>query len=144
MIAFRFPLQKALDWRKAQLELEEIQFRRQTAAMADLDSASAQLNASGKTAERQVRDWNPVSAGELAALGSYRLHVKLKESELAAPRAECRQELDRRQSVMLEARRRLRLLERLRERHLAEWQRARDKELEDLASEAYLAKWHQP
>jgi hypothetical protein len=42
---------------------------------------------------------------------------------------------------MLEARRRLRLLERLRERRLAEWCSARDKELEDLVSEAYLAKW---
>jgi hypothetical protein len=141
MNSFRFPLQKVLDWRRTQLELEDLRFRQQSAAMADLDRASARLNASGSTAERQVRIWNPLAGGELAALGSFRLHVKLKETELAVPRAECRKELGRRESVMLEARRRLRLLERLRERRLAEWCEARDKELEDLASEAYLAKW---
>jgi hypothetical protein len=42
---------------------------------------------------------------------------------------------------MLEARRRLRLLERLKDRRMAEWRAARDKELEELASESYLAKW---
>jgi hypothetical protein len=141
MNAFRFPLQKVLDWRRTQLELEEVRFRQQSAAMADLDRASAQLSAAGSTAERQVRGWNPVAGGELAALGSFRLHVKLKETELAVPKAECRKELGRRESVMLEARRRLRLLERLRERRLAEWCEERDKELEALASEAYLAKW---
>ena len=141
MNCFKFPLQKVLDWRRTQLELEEIRFRQQSAAMAELDRASAQLNAAGQTAERRVRDWNPVAGGELAALGSFRLHVKLKETELARPRAECRKELGRRENVMLEARRRLRLLERLKERRLEEWCAARDKELEDLASEAYLAKW---
>jgi hypothetical protein len=141
MNAFRFPLQKALEWRRTQLELEEVRFRQQSAEMADLDRTSAQLNAAGRTAEHRVRDWNPVAGGELAALGSYRLHVKLKETELAIPRAECRKELNRRENVMLEARRRLRLLERLRERRLEEWCAERDKELEELASEAYLAKW---
>ena len=141
MNAFRFPLQKVLDWRRAQLEMEELRFRQQTAKLAGLDLASAQVTAAGNTAERQVRVWNPVAGGELSALGSFRLHVKLKETELAVSRAECRRELGRREKVMLEARRRLRLLERLRERRLAEWRGARDKELEDLASEAYLAKW---
>ncbi|HTS31738.1 MAG TPA: hypothetical protein VMH81_37975 [Bryobacteraceae bacterium] len=141
MKAFHFPLQKVLDWRRTQLELEEMRFRQQSAALAGLDRASTQLAAAGSTAERQVRAWKPVAGSELSALGSYRLHVKLKETELARSRAECRQELGRRESAMLEARRRLRLLERLKERRLAEWCRERDRELEDLASEAYLAKW---
>jgi flagellar export protein FliJ len=141
MNAFRFPLQKVLDWRRTQLELEEVRFRQQSAAMADLDRTRAQLSAAGSTAERQVRVWNPVAGGELAALGSFRLHMRLKETQLAVPMAECRKELGRRESVMLEARRRLRLLERLRERRLAEWCEERDKELDALASEAYLAKW---
>jgi flagellar export protein FliJ len=141
MSPFRFPLQKVLDWRRTQLELEEIQFRQQAASLAGLDQASAQLSSAGNTAEQQVRDWNPVAGGELAALGSFRLHVKMKVTELAVPRAECRKELGRQENVMLEARRRLRLLERLKDRRLAEWRAARDKELEDLASEAYLAKW---
>ena len=42
---------------------------------------------------------------------------------------------------MLEARRRCRLLERLKERRLAEWTAERDQELEEMAAETYLARW---
>lgn len=142
MTAFKFPLQKVLEWRKTQLELEEIQYRRRVAALAELDRQRAELEEAGKTAERQVREWNPLAGGELEALGDFRLHVKRKQQEMVAPRDECRKQLERQQARMLEARRRLRLLERLKERRLAEWRSARDKELEDLASESYLAMWH--
>ena len=40
---------------------------------------------------------------------------------------------------MLEARRHCRLLERLKERRLAEWKAACDHEMDELASESYLA-----
>ena len=40
-----------------------------------------------------------------------------------------------------EARRRFRLLERLKQRRLEDWRLAGDKELEELASESYLARW---
>jgi hypothetical protein len=42
---------------------------------------------------------------------------------------------------MLEARRRCRLLERLKERRLTEWTAGRDHELEEIAAESYLARW---
>jgi flagellar export protein FliJ len=141
MTGFRFSLEKVLDWRRTQLEFEEIQYRRQLAMLAELDHQQAELQESGKSAERQVREWNPVAAGELEALGGFRLHVRRRQQEMAAPRAECRKQLDRQYNLMLEARRRLRLLERLKERKLTEWRAARDKELEELASESYLANW---
>ena len=141
MTTFRFALQKVLDWRRTQLEVEEVQFRQQLARLAELDRTRARWSAQGASAEQQVREWKPVAGSELEALGSFRLHVKLKETELAIPRAQCRKELDRQQNVMLETRRRLRLLERLRERRQAEWVQAGNKELADLAAESYLAKW---
>ena len=42
---------------------------------------------------------------------------------------------------MLEARRRCSLLERLKERRLAEWTHERDRELDEIAAESYLARW---
>jgi hypothetical protein len=42
---------------------------------------------------------------------------------------------------MHEARRRCRLLERLRERRRAEWKTENDRELEQVAAESYLARW---
>jgi len=141
MTSFRFRLQKVLEWRRTELELEEIQYRRQVAALAELDRQRAELEQSGRTAEHLVRTWNPLAGGELEALGDFRLSVRHKQQQMVAPRDECHKQLERQQGLMLEARRRLRLLERLKERQMAEWRGARDKELEELASESYLAKW---
>jgi len=142
MMPFRFALEKALDWRRMQLELEETQFKQQLAAMAALDRARAKLEAEGIRAEVQVREWRPVAGADLAALGSFRLRTKKMEDELEVRRAECRRKLAEQQAAMLEARRRFRLLERLKERRLEEWQKACDRELEELASESYLAQWN--
>lgn len=141
MTSFRFPLQKVLDWRRTQLELEEIEYRRQLGALAELDRQRRELEAAGDAAERQVRAWNPLGGDDVAALGAFRVHVKQKELDMVTPRVERQKQVDRQQGLMLEARRRLRLLERLKERRLEEWRYARDKELEESASESYLAKW---
>ncbi|HEY1184356.1 MAG: hypothetical protein ABSG79_24840 [Bryobacteraceae bacterium] len=141
MIPFQFRLQQVLDWRQTQLELEEIKFKRQTAALADLDRARAELEAAGVKAEVQVRDWIPLVGRDLAALGSFRLSIRMKEKEIAARRAECQEKLYAQQRVMLEARRRCRLLERLKERRFSEWELAQNRELEQLATESYLAQW---
>jgi len=141
MTGFQFPLQKVLDWRRTQLELEEVRFKQQVAALAELDGARARLEAAGMQAELQVRDWSEMRGGDLAALGSFRLDVKQRENQIAARRVECQKSLETQQRIMLEARRRSRLLERLKDRRLAEWQATRDRELEEIASDSFLAKW---
>ena len=141
MTTFRFPLQKVLDWRRTQLELAEASFQRQIAALASIDRAYAEMEASGIRAEMEVRRWDPLAGGDLAALGRFRLLVQSREKQISLQRAECQRELAVRKSAMLEARRRCRLLERLKERRLGEWTLARDRELEEVASESFLARW---
>jgi uncharacterized sporulation protein YeaH/YhbH (DUF444 family) len=141
MISFRFPLQKVLAWRQTQLEVEEAKFKRQAATLAELDRARAELEAAGIKSEVQVRGWSPLVGRDLAALGSYRLHVKMKKTEMGARRAECQEKLAAQQKAMLEARRRLRLLERLKDRRFQEWQSASNRELEGLAAESHLGQW---
>jgi hypothetical protein len=139
--AFRFRLQKVLEWRHTQLELAEAQYRQQAAALAGIDRARAGLAAEGIHTEAEVRSWNPVTDRDLAALAEFRLHIRARDSELAAHRAECAKQLEAMQAAMLEARRHFRLLERLKERGLEAWTAERDRELEQLASEAFLARW---
>jgi len=141
VIAFRFSLQKALEWRGTQLELAEAQVQQQLAALAYLDRQELELQTMGRRTEVEVRALQPLSGADLAALGSFRALVKSQERELARKRLEMRAELAKRQAAMLEARRRSRLLERLKERRWAEWQAASDKELEELAADSYLARW---
>src|ERR1041384_4408397 len=102
MNAFRFPLDKVLEWRRTQLELEEMQYRRQLAMLAEMDRQSAELDKASQATERGVREWNPLFAGELEALGGFRLHVQRKQSEMLVSRAEFRKQIDRQQALMLE------------------------------------------
>jgi flagellar export protein FliJ len=141
MTTFQFPLQRALDWRRTQLELAEARVEQQLAAMAEIDQARSELYAMGRRTEVEVRQFPALEGGDLSALGSFRLAIKVRGKELAAKHVECQKELAARQTVMLEARRRCRLLERLKERRRKEWQSAADRELDELAADSYLAQW---
>ena len=142
MSGFRFSLEKALDLRRLQLELEESKFRQQAAALLGLDRMRDQIRASRANAEAQVRAGGSALGLDLAALGAFRLHVQSKEKELAQRRAEGEKRLEERRNAMLEARRRCRLLERLRERRKGEWDTAFNRELEAVAAESFLAQWN--
>jgi hypothetical protein len=140
--AFRFPLDKALEWRQKQLELEEVRYRRQAAAIASLDRQRAEAEAAGIRAEIEMRQQPSVEGRELAALDRFRLRVKRDEAQIAQQHADAARILAERQAAMMEARRRAKLLERLRERRLEEWESKCDRELEEIASEAFLAQWN--
>jgi flagellar export protein FliJ len=141
MKAFQFPLQRALDWRRTQLDVTEARVQQQLAALAAIDNARSDLGTQGQRVELEVRQFSGLEGGDLSALGEYRLNLKARARQLAAQRVECQKELAVRQNAMTEARRRCRLLERLKARRLSEWQSAADRELDELAADSYLAQW---
>ena len=138
---FRFSLQKVLEWRQTQLELQDMKYKRQAAEIAALDGAREALLAAALRAEREVREHGAVHGSELAALAEFRDQVKKIRLRLADRRAAAQKRLAEEQRALLEARRRCRLLERLAERRRKEWEAERDRELEATASESYLARW---
>jgi flagellar export protein FliJ len=140
MTAFHFRLEKVLQWRRNQSELEEARYQQRIRETAELEAARSRMEAAGIGAETQVRAWSPVTGSDLAALANYRKYVAAQGQQIALRYAEARQRAEAQQKAMLEARRRCQLLERLRERRLAEWQAAADKELEQIAAESHLAR----
>jgi flagellar export protein FliJ len=142
MTGFHFSLEKALDLRRLQLELEESKFQQQAAALLQLDRLREQMRASRANAELQVRAGGSALGLDLAALGAFRLHMQAQEKNLAQRRVEGEKKLEERRNAMLEARRRCRLLERLKERRKAEWDTAFNRELEAVAAESFLAQWN--
>ncbi len=141
MRAFRFPLQKALELRARQLELEEAKFQRAAARWRRWIGSARFYSRRAQQAEALVRGAAPVPGEDLAALGAFRRHTETEEKRIAQRRAQSEKALEEQRGVMLEARRRLRLLEKLKERRHAEWSAAAAKELEEMASESYLAQW---
>lgn len=140
MTPFRFRLEKVLQLRRKQFELEEAKYQQRTREAAELEAERSRMEAAGIGAETQVRAWSPVTGSDLAALANYRKYVAAQEQQIAVRHAEARKRAEEQQKAMQEARRRCQLLERLKERRLAEWQAAANKELEELASDSHLAR----
>lgn len=141
MTAFRFRLERVLELRRTQLEMEEMKLRQRTAALAALDRERAAIEAAAVSAEVEVRRWTSVAGGDLAALEEFRAHSRSQQQLLAARRAQAARDLGAQQAAMLEARRRCRLLERLKERRWSDWKAASDREVEEIAAESWLAQW---
>ena len=142
MRSFHFPLEGVLGLRRTQLEIEEAAYLRLLAELAALDRSRAELEVLGIQAEVQVRQWRPLSGTDLAALAAFRGALQAKEQSIAARRGEAEKKTRAQLAAMLAAQRRCRLLERLRDRRLAEWRYETNREIETLAAESYLARWN--
>jgi hypothetical protein len=138
---FHFPLQTVLEWRQTQLDVEEARLRQRLAALAAVDREQSELASFASRTESDVRSWNPVAGSDLSALAGYREHVRAEALRLAGRRAARVREVASQQSAVMEARRRCRLLERLKDRRMAEWKAACDREMDEIAAESYLAQW---
>jgi hypothetical protein len=141
MQRFRFRLESVLAWRRLHLELEETKLQRLFGELRQVGLAGERLEEEKAQEERAVLYSPSVEARELAALESYRLHVAREKERLAKLRADCEGRIAAQRAQVLKAERDVRLLEKLREKRLAEWQAAGDREQEALASELFLARW---
>ena len=141
MRTFRFRLERVLEWYTRQYEEEERRFAVCLAALADARKAIAALEAERLSIERDVISRIAIPARDFVALGLYRLGARKRGLELNAVR-DAREGAVQAQRVRLQtAQRRVRSLEKLRERRVAEHVYAETRELEELASDAFFAKW---
>jgi hypothetical protein len=141
MKSFRFRLERALDWRRMQFELEEAAYKRELASLNELDHAEAALTSEAASVEARIREAQDVSGEDLIAFGSYRLGLAARKEDLKVKRAEASRRTAERQLAMVTARRRFRLLEKLKEKRLEEWTQSERRELEELAADSYLARY---
>ncbi len=140
MTAFRFPLAKVLEWRRAQLQAARGRFQRQAAMVAGLDAERAALEAAADRAQMEVRRAEFLRGSDLEALDGFGRHVRTRTAKIAAAREKAQSELEAGEKEMLEAQRRVRLLERLEQRRREDWRAAVDRELEEIAAESHLAR----
>lgn len=141
MQPFRFRLERALDWYRHQCALEESRLASCLRARDAVQEVLARLQAERETVDREMIARPSSMAREWAALGLYRLHARHRaaqlENDLQIREAGVR---DQRRQVQV-ARRRVQLVEKLRERRFAEHAQAESRELENLGTELFLARW---
>ncbi len=139
MKTFRFRLQRVLNWRRQQLELVEATIERIHAELRNLDASRRRLQKSLWESELQIREPRVLEGSELGALARYQRFVKARQATLLEERKQCEVRLAEQRQKLEEARRRVRLLEKLQQRRLAEWKAEAAKEMEGLAGELSLA-----
>jgi hypothetical protein len=141
MKRFRFRLESIREWRQLQLELEETKLQRLFEELRQLGACRAGLEADGRDAACAVLSTAIVEAQQLVALEAYRLHLRAEVERLRQQESACGARIAAQRQSVRKAERDLQLLEKLKQRRLAEWEREADKEQETLAAEVFLAKW---
>lgn len=144
MQRFEFPLEKVRSWRQSELQAEEARLAPLVAEQVRLEECRRQIADARATADRELLAAATVEGFDLEALARYRVGLENRRAGIERELAGCRDAMARQRARIMEAHRRLRLLEKLRERRFGEWQTAWERELNAFASEGYLARWRPP
>jgi flagellar export protein FliJ len=141
MQAFRFSLEKVLTWRGKLLDREEARLETLKAERRRIELHLDQLRATRIAERNRVRRSGEVLGGELAALDAFGRHLDDAERRGLDALRSAEEAVARQEKVLVEARRSVRLLERLKQRRLEEWKEEEAREYDTQAGEAALVQW---
>jgi hypothetical protein len=137
---FRFQLDTVLAWRRSQLEVEEAKLQALIAELDAIRAARIRIDEALTKERRRIQGPEAVQV-ERVALDSFTRWVRIEHERLSRALADCKCRIGAQRAQLLQARRRYELLQKLKLRQQAGWQRACDKELEDFAAEAFLGRF---
>ncbi len=145
MRRFVFPLERVLEWRRARAEIERLALERLLGDWRRLREAAAELEAALARSRRALSEaaaaGQAIESGTLAALEEFAAGAKSHQRALRLRQSELGRQVEAQRERLAAARRDFRLIEKLRERARAAWERDGARELEKLASELHLARW---
>lgn len=142
MKRFEFRLQRVLDLRRQQAEVERANLRSLQTVMERLEQETRLLAVQLDEARAHVRH-APSSAGEdYIALSYFEAHLRRRTASVETRRQQIHRQIAEQRVHLLEAERKLKLLEKLEARRRSEWTVERDKEIEALGAESHLARLH--
>jgi flagellar export protein FliJ len=144
MKRFEFRLDRVRDFRRQQLELEEMKLEKLHAERQQLDSESSRLDAEAARTRSSLMVTTSVEGRELVAADLYLRHLAVIRKRHGEKVSGWQARALKQQGAVLEARRHVRLLEKLEAQQLRDWKTEADREHENLSSELYLARWNRP
>jgi flagellar export protein FliJ len=140
MKAFEFRLQRILDFRLQQAEVERAGLQKLLAQLRQLDDEAHNLQNQILDARQDAERRPSLTGGDFLALAQFEGFVVRRTTFIDSQRQQLQPLIERQRAVTIEAERNVKLIERLRERKLREWAAARDKELDELAADSHLAR----
>ncbi len=138
MKAFRFQLDQVLKWRSSQVDVEKARLAAAVARVAELQRDAATLEAQLTT---EVAAWKLGTSGaELSLWDAYYRRTRKRIADLHVLAAEAEAALSTARQSLVEADRRLKLLQNLRDTRYRRWAADWSRELEAFAAESFLSK----
>ncbi len=128
-----------MGWRVVELEIEEGRLEQLFSERRGWDEQLLALEARRRESAGLLAA-KTLDGQQLAAFSHHRRYLEREGVRLAARHADCEKRIGAQRQRVVEAERKVRLLERLKERRLAEWTVDFDREMEALASETFLSK----
>ena len=141
MKRFEFKLARVRDYRRQQLEIEEAKLDLLRVERQQLEAESLRLKNEVAGVRNSLMVTGSVEAQELTAADRYLRGLAIAEKRLSAKLTDWRKRTDQQQQAILEARQRVRLLEKLEEKQVRLWKDEAHREQENLSVELYLARW---
>jgi flagellar protein FliJ len=138
---FEFPLSHVLDFRRRQLGQEEARLEALQAERRALETESGRLERETRETRSELIVTGSADAESLLACDLYLRRLAKERKQQAGRMAEWQGRAAAQQRAVVEARRQVRLLEKLEERRRREWRAGVNREQEELSAELYLARW---
>jgi hypothetical protein len=141
MTNFRFPLQRVLSFRETQLSIEQAALERLAAELRAVVTALGELDSRAAREAEYLRLTRSFSGADVAGIAEAREWITREKKRLLARMAECERAVSAKTAEVMEAQRRVRLVERLKERRHASFIEDENRALEELAGDSALGAW---
>lgn len=139
MKKFAFPLERVMDWRQTQVRIEGVKLERLHAELRGIEASLEEMRYNREQSAKAILSAASVLGAELINLDAFRKASNVELEKLTKAEAESRKRIAAQIEVLSRKRRDLRLLENLRQRKLEVWRADLDREIDNEATELYLA-----
>jgi flagellar export protein FliJ len=142
MARFEFSLERVLRWRAVELAGEEAKLKQLVQEQLHLQSVLAEVSAERSKLISSLGSMPNLSGDDFRTLTACGLRLRRTAQNLGQQLLRVGRDLGVQRKKYGEAKRRVRLLEELKDRRLREWKYEEAALLEELASESFLANWN--
>jgi hypothetical protein len=142
MARFQFSLEKVLRWRSVELTAEEAKLKALVQQQVHLQTLLAEVSTERSNLISSLGSMPDLRGDDLRTLTVCGLRLRRNAENLAQQLLRVGRDLAVQRKKYSEAKRRVRLLEELKDRRLQEWKYEEAVLLEELASESFLANWN--
>ncbi|MBI5280099.1 MAG: hypothetical protein HY858_00350 [Candidatus Solibacter usitatus] len=141
MKRFHFPLDRLRAWRQTQFEREEARLAALLAELEALRQHRGQLRAQEAASLASIHASPVVNVAELQTLEAFRRWVRREEVRIKSEEAGLGARIAEQRGAVVEARRKVEGLDRLKEKRLNAWRAEVDRQTEQAVAELVIARW---